>query len=200
MRFFGKFLANPGSVGSVIPSSRYLASAIVAGLQLQPGDLVLEYGPGTGPMTAALQEVLPGDARYLGIEIDGHFLSLLQQHFPGMDFHHGLVQEVEEILKARDLSAPRAVISGLPFAAMPVRLQAKILATTSRVLVPDGEFRTFQYVHAYRLPAAQRFRQLALRNFAEFSVSQPVLRNVPPALVLTYRQPLREERPKEQAG
>ena len=51
VRFVRRFLSNPGSVGAILPSSRYLAKAMVGELQLERGDLVVEYGPGTGPMT-----------------------------------------------------------------------------------------------------------------------------------------------------
>ena len=57
--FFGAFLGQPGSVGAVLPSTRYLARALVGRLDLQPGELVVEFGPGTGPMTAVIRELLP---------------------------------------------------------------------------------------------------------------------------------------------
>ena len=48
----------------MLPSSRYLSRALVGDLShLQPGELVVEYGPGTGPMTAVIQERLPPGAR-----------------------------------------------------------------------------------------------------------------------------------------
>jgi hypothetical protein len=58
-----------------------------------------------------------------------------------------------------------------------------------RVLRGDGEFRTFQYVHAYCLPAARRFRRLMAERFSRCARSRPVLWNVPPAFVLTYSAP-----------
>ena len=61
--FFGNFLKNPTSVGAVLPSSRYLSRALVGDLShLQEGDLVLEYGPGTGPMTSVIHDRLPRGA------------------------------------------------------------------------------------------------------------------------------------------
>ena len=51
----------------------------------------------------------------------------------------------------------------------------------------DCDFRTFQYVHAYRMKAAQRFRARMEERFEHFERLSPVLRNVPPAYVLRYR-------------
>jgi phosphatidylethanolamine/phosphatidyl-N-methylethanolamine N-methyltransferase len=187
LRFFSKFLRNPGGVGSVTPSSRYLAEAMAQNLQLEAGDLVIEYGPGTGPMTTALAAALPAGVRYLGIERDAHFQQLLAKRFPHLDFHLGSVADVAEILEARHLPKARAIISGLPFASLREDLQQQITKSTREVLADDGEFRTFQYVHAYGLPAARRFRDGMSRLFRSFTRSQPVLRNVPPAYVLTYK-------------
>ena len=71
-------------------------------------------------------------------------------------------------------------ISGSPVAIYALDLNPSILTE-------DGEFRTFQYVHAYGLPAARRFRAAMDRLFGSSTRSQPVLRNVPPAYVLTYK-------------
>ena len=49
-----------------------------------------------------------------------------------------------------------------------------------------GDFRTFQYVHAYGLRAARRFRAIMAERFQGFERSGPVVRNVPPAFVLRY--------------
>jgi len=187
LRFFGKFLRNPGHVGSIVPSSRYLAGAMTADLDLAPGDLIIEYGPGTGPMTAALAARLPSGARYLGIERDPHFLELLVKRFPHLDFHLGSVADVAEILDQRGLPKARAIISGLPFASLSKSLQEDIARGTREVLAEDGEFRTFQYLHAYGLPRARRFRTLMAKLFRTRTRSRPVLLNVPPAYVLTFK-------------
>ncbi|MEX0742069.1 MAG: hypothetical protein WD079_04670, partial [Phycisphaeraceae bacterium] len=56
-------------------------------------------------------------------------------------------------------------------------------------LLPGTEFRTFQYVHAWMLPAAVQFRRRMTRRFGPPRVSRPVLRNLPPAVVLTWGRP-----------
>jgi phospholipid N-methyltransferase len=187
LRFFGRFLRSPGQVGSVMPSSRYLANAMAGDLEVKRGDLLVEYGPGTGPMTAVLASSLPAGVHYLGIERDANFQHLLEERFPQLDFHLGSVANVAEILESRDLPKAKTIISGLPFASLPGDLQESIVEGTRKVLSDDGEFRTFQYVHAYRLPAARRFRKTMGKVFGSCTRSQPVLRNVPPAYVLTYK-------------
>lgn len=188
MRFVRRFLTSPGSVGAILPSSRYLAYTMVRDLHLEPGDLVVEYGPGTGPMTQALQKhgIRKRGVRYLGIELDPKFHRALSHRFADMDFHLGSVENVEKILADRRLGKAKAIISSLPFASLPRDIQSGVVDGTYNVLRDDGEFRTFQYVLAYKLKAAQRFRAMMETRFHGFSRSEPVLRNVPPAYVLSY--------------
>lgn len=185
--FFGKFLGNPGVIGAVVPSSRYLARALVGRLDLAPGELVVEYGPGTGPVTDVIRTTLPRGARYLGIEIDPRFHDLLTRRFPGLDFHHGSAADVAQVLRDRGLPRPRRIVSGLPFASLPPTAQDAIADGIVHCLHgTDGDFRTFQYVHAYQLRAARRFRDLMAARFTGFERVGPVVRNVPPAFVLRY--------------
>ncbi len=189
MGFFRSFLKSPGSVGAVLPSSRFLARALVGRLDtLQPGELVVEFGPGTGPMTAVINEVLPEGVRYLGVELDTGFHGLLQGRFPTMDFHQGSAADLAAILRERELPPPSRILSGLPFASLPEPVQLGVSdAIVDALRATDGEFSTFQYVHAYGMKAARRFRAMMRRRFAGFQRLGPVMRNVPPAFVLRYR-------------
>ncbi len=187
LRFFWNFVRHPGSVGAVMPSSRFLARALVGEPELQAGDVVLEYGPGTGPMTEVIDRVLPEGVTYLGIELDEGFCKLLSARFPEREFHCGSVADVEQILVERGLARPKLIISGLPFASLPAEVQKGVVEGTHAVLREDGQFRTFQYVHAFRMNTAKRFRAAMAAKFAHFERSRSVLRNVPPAYVLAYR-------------
>ncbi|MFO1078484.1 MAG: phospholipid methyltransferase [Planctomycetota bacterium] len=186
--FFRKFLTNPGSVGAVLPSSRYLARALVGRLDaLLPGELVVEYGPGTGPMTAAIRDALPAGVHYLGIELDPGFHDLLTKRFPTMTFHHGSAAHVIDILKARGLPRPSRILSGLPFASLPAPVRRDVVGGIVEALhESNGEFRTFQYVHAYGMKSARNFRDMMGSHFRGFERIGPVVRNVPPAFVLRY--------------
>ena len=188
LRFLSTFLRRPRVTGSVLPSSRHLARALVGELDLRSGELVVEFGPGTGPMTAAIQSRLPREAKYLGIERDREFRDFLSRRFPELSFHWGSADELKQILADRQLPPPRRIISGLPFASLPKSTRDGIIQGVNRAMATDGEFRTFQYVHAYWLPAARRFRAEMSRHFSRFRRSQPVLRNVPPAYVLSYER------------
>ena len=187
LQFLGTFVRAPGSVGAVLPSSRYLAQALAGDLQLDSDDSVVEYGPGTGPMTEVIDAQLTGDQNYLGIEREQGFVARLQERFPRRVFHLGSVEHVARVIAEHGIDKPKVIVSGLPFASLPARVQKRVIIATAKVLHPEGEFRTFQYVHAYGLPTAQRFRRAMRLRFGHYQRSRPILRNVPPAYVLTFR-------------
>lgn len=187
LHFLATFLRRPFRVGSLWPSSARLAAEMVAGVPLAAGDLVVEYGPGTGPMTMALARLMPDGVRFLGIERDAGFFDLLGKRFPKLEFVQGSAEDVERFLADRKLPRAKLIVSGLPFAAMPHEVQERIVAATKRALADDGVFRTFSYVHAYGSRRAKQFREFMQRSFGHFTRSRPVLRNVPPAYVLTYQ-------------
>ncbi|MEZ5987733.1 MAG: phospholipid methyltransferase [Planctomycetota bacterium] len=190
-RFLRTFLSSPGSTGAIAPSSRVLARAMIAGLELGPDDLVLEFGPGTGPFTEALRGILAAPEQYLGIERNPDFVGLLEGRFPGLRFVEGSAEDAGHHLAAhRERTGRRgplrAILSGLPFASLPAAVQDGILDALEPLLEDGAEFRTFQYVHAYGLPKAQRFRRDMQRRFGPARVVGPILRNLPPAFVLSW--------------
>jgi phospholipid N-methyltransferase len=64
----------------------------------------------------------------------------------------------------------------------------QILESINDSLRPGGTFTTFQYVHAYRLPSAVAFRKQMSGLMGGVPRVRLVLRNFPPALVLTWQK------------
>lgn len=162
-------------------------------IPLQSGDVVVEYGPGTGPFTSVLRKFMPAGVEYIGIEYDRELHQNLVRRFPGMRFHHGSAEETPEILAYHGLGKAKFVISGLPFANMPRPLQEAILESTRAALSPDGTFRTFTYLFSTLNPGTAHFRQLADDHFGLQHRSRTIFRNFPPARVLSYSRPVQRE-------
>jgi phospholipid N-methyltransferase len=188
LRFLRGFLREPRAVASVWPSSRHLAEAMLEGIDLAPGDVIVEYGPGTGSFTELIAERRRaiGGLEYVGIERSEDFLGILRARFPGMRFVRGRAEDAIAIVGDCAGRPPRVVISGLPLIAMPT--METVVAATSRLLARPGAFHTFSYVHSAPTPGARRLRAAMRAYFDEFEVSGAILRNIPPALVLRGRQ------------
>ena len=187
--FLGRFLTRPGTIGSIWPSSRQLGEAMIDKLLMKSGDVVVEYGPGTGSFTRVLREQMPSGVEYLGIEHDRELHQKLVVRFPGMRFHHGSAEETPEILNHYRLGRAKLVVSGLPFANMPPSLQERILRATSSSLHPHGTFRTFTYLLSTLNPSTIHFRRLVSEHFEKHQGSRTVIQNFPPARVLSYSNP-----------
>lgn len=189
-----------------MPSSPALARAMVRGLEVRADEAVVELGPGTGAFTRAILGLLPDRARYLGVELNPRFVAHLRRRFPadehpGADFVEGSAEDAARHHADAALPTARAVLCGLPFASLPASVQDGVVASLDQLLAAGGEFRTFQYVHAYRLPAARRFRARMDGVFGPGKRSRPVLMNVPPAFVLSWsRTDVEEPSAKPQAA
>ena len=183
--FFSRFLNDPQSVGSVLPSSRELSQQMFQGISFNTGDTILEYGPGTGSFTRIVQNMQRAgrELNYLGIERDPGMYRHLVKQFPEMTFEQGDVMDVRSICEKHAMAPIDFVVSGLPLVYMGSSLDA-LLTDTCHVMKPGGVFRTFSYVHCYPLRSANRVRGAMHRAFAESGVNSLVLKNVPPAFVL----------------
>lgn len=174
-RFLAGFLRHPGAVGSVVPSSRFLAQAVT---EYVPVDArcVAELGPGTGPITRALLRRVDAGATVLALEIDPEFCALLRRSLPDPRLHviQAPAQELPQ-QAARHECTLQAVVSGLPFANFAPPLRRDILQAVYAALPPGGVFAGYGYA-PFALPAGLR------EIFGNCRLSF-VLRNVPPAFV-----------------
>lgn len=186
--FLGKFLRNPRNVGSVIPSSRALAREMARAVPVDARAVVVELGPGTGALTRQVMEVLAPGERFLAIEIDPEFCEKLRARWPGIDCECGSAADLPKMLAARRWDGVNHVLSGLPFASLPSAISRAILAAVAQSLLPGGTFSTFQYVHAFATPPAVKFRAQMADAFGPAMSRQLVIRNFPPAFVLTWKK------------
>ncbi len=169
------------------------------GLELEDDDLLLEYGPGTGSFTVEVERMRRDgvNVRYLGIEKDPGMYKFLVRRFPDLDFVLGDAAHVADICQARNLPPAAAVISGLPMVFLDRAALECIFRGTSRCLTPEGVFRSFSYVPSYPTRSAAELRELMSLSFDHYDLGTPVLRNLPPALVLTGRRPRAAEAPAD---
>jgi phosphatidylethanolamine/phosphatidyl-N-methylethanolamine N-methyltransferase len=186
LTFLAAFLRNPARTGAIAPSSAWLADAMVSGLTVRPEETLVEFGPGTGSFTAAIRRILPAPTCYVGIEREPRFVAILRERYPELSIVEGSAEDAGRYLQEAGRDRVRAVICGLPFASLPPRVQDRIVETLDALVRPGAEFRTFQYIHAYGLPTAIRFRRRMARVFGPHRRHAIVFRNLPPAFVLRW--------------
>ncbi|WP_340387534.1 hypothetical protein [Paenibacillus sp. FSL E2-0151] len=85
--FLQGFLRNPKRVGSVLPSSKYLAKKIVQSVRWDEVRTIAELGPGTGAITRLIRSHLPKSATVFLFERDPKMRSNLKKTYPEFMFH-----------------------------------------------------------------------------------------------------------------
>ena len=187
-RFLREFIRKPVSTGAIVPSSGELARLMADEASLEGASVIVEFGPGTGPITRALIESKPPNSKLIAVERNEEFVAMLRERHPGLDVAHDCDQQLPKILAARGETAADRIVSGLPWGAFDESLQRDIMKAAHDCLTADGVFVTFAYLQGFALPPAWRFRKLLREMFSEVRQSDVVWRNVPPAFVYTCRK------------
>ena len=186
--FLLQFLRNPSQTGAVLPSSGYLAEAVVDWLDLGAARSVLEYGPGTGSFTPHILKRMGVDCRFLAIERNATLAEEFRRKLPDVELIQDSVENVRAICDRAGIDSVDCIVCGLPWAAFTEDLQRRLLDSMMTVLRPGGQFVTFAYLHGLPLPAGRRFASRLPEYFSEVRKSRTVWRNVPPALVYRCRR------------
>lgn len=187
IEFLQAFLKNPGKVGSIKPSSPELAQKMIAGIKPGKENAVLELGVGTGAITKFLQEIVPDDRSYLGIELDRDLVRLLKRNFPEMTIVRGNAVDISSIHQRSGIGKIGYIICCLPFVSLPNEVGEKILLEVDKFMQQGNcTFRTFQYAHGYYFPSAIKLREFMRQRYGKARKSQLIVKNVPPAYTLTW--------------
>jgi len=149
--FARNFLRHPVSLGSIIPSSRFVTERLLKQVDFRRARVIVEYGPGIGNISSAILKRMHRDAGLVLIEVNPDFVEHLRRVFAA-DARVRVVQEsadrVEEVVRSLGFEAADYVISGIPYSTMPERLRRSILAASIRVLRKDGRLLVYQFTRA----------------------------------------------------
>jgi phospholipid N-methyltransferase len=149
--FFRECRRHFRTTGAIVPSSRFLARALVRQLRGPRGPArILEVGPGTGSVTDEIaRRMLPGD-RLDAVEINGHFARLMEDRIGREKIFRGRRDQIHVVHAAvEDLlgeSVYDYIVSGLPLNNFSVAQVREIFATYNRLLRPGGTLTYYEYV------------------------------------------------------
>lgn len=182
MNLLRQFLLNPGQTGSLAPSSQALVQAMLASSGALEGKLIVELGPGTGPITQEIYKSF-GKCRYIGFEVNTALAEKLRLDYPGITIHEISASQALDVMEA---SSAHHVVSSIPFFNLPQDLSREIIKAAYDVLQPGGSFSTFMYWPGFYHPRIKGFLQTVTGMFGEMKEPQFVMRNFPPATVFTW--------------
>jgi len=189
-RFLAQFIAKPGVIGAVAPSSRWLARAMVEGLDLSTAGAVVEFGPGSGAFTDEILTRIGPDTRFFAIERNAAMARQLRERHPLLHVVTGDAGEVVALAGEQGIKAGSVdcILSGLPWPSFSDGLRTRILEAAFAALRPGGELRTFGYHVGLTMRGAWHFRREARRVFSSVTISPVIWRNLPPAFVYCCRK------------
>lgn len=176
--FLKQFWRDKKMVGSMRPSSRFLADKMLKNIDFKRAKLILELGPGTGVFTKKILEKMPLDARLIVFELNTDFYNLLKNEIQDnrMILIHDSAEKITEHVKNEGFLFADYVISSLPLANFPRKLTENILKESYHILKNQGKYIQFQYSLLSKTKLHSQFQNTHI-SFTPF--------NFPPAFVYT---------------
>lgn len=177
--FLQGFLNHPTRVGSIIPSSRFLANQMTKWIAWDQVKAIAELGSGTGAITKAIKEQATDSTQVMLFEMDPKMRAYLRKQYPEFTCYfnarHLVTKMNDEGIQQLD-----AIVSGLPFFNFTPEVREALLEQVVQALKPGGLFITYQYT-------LQMKKTLAEKLTIEEVKYVPL--NIPPAFVYVCRKP-----------
>lgn len=186
--FLKRWLRRPLAMGAVVPSGKLLGEALalttLREIEGRDGHVV-ELGAGTGEVTRALLAAGIPAARLALVERDPELVAFLRRHFRGPQIIEGDASRLPRLLAANGIERIAAVVSGLPLLSLPADVVNGIVHGAFEALPRGAAFIQFTYGPSQPVPRSLRE---SLHLAAERG--RRIWRNVPPAVVWTFRKPV----------
>ena len=180
LRFLGRLITQPKTVGAVAPSSQALGRAMAAQIDARDaGGPVLELGPGTGVITGALIEHGIAPERIVAVEYNQDFAALIASRYRGVHVIAGDAFDLGKTFGNRFSEKFIGAVSGVPLLNFNVAQRQTFLNGVLARLKPGAPYVQFSYgLHCPVAPPAG------------VSVTQAayIFFNLPPARVWVYRR------------
>jgi phosphatidylethanolamine/phosphatidyl-N-methylethanolamine N-methyltransferase len=180
-RFLRSLMSTPHLTGAVAPSGRALARAMAAAVDLTAPGLVVELGPGTGPVTRALIEHGVDRRRLVLVEYNPSFCRMLESRYAPARIVEGDAYDLPRTLADFAGEDVAAVVSSLPLLIQPPHRREKLLDDGFAMMGSHGVFVQFTYGPVSPIPLKSLIGRYTARR------SAPIWMNLPPARVWTYR-------------
>ncbi|MDR2338377.1 MAG: methyltransferase domain-containing protein [Deltaproteobacteria bacterium] len=195
LNFAGNFTKFPKEVGAILPSSSFASLAMLQGIDWHNLKSIAEYGCGTGAFTRDIALRMHSQTKLIGIEINKNFYQKLKNEFDvspdfqRVNLYHDSVENIGQICEKENIRYLDCVVSGLPWTFFSKELQTNILQKTLEVMHSESRFIAIAYLHGIITPASKHFIRLLRTYFKNVEFSKIVWRNVPPARVITCKNP-----------
>ncbi|KEF38071.1 phospholipid N-methyltransferase [Schinkia azotoformans MEV2011] len=176
--FLQSFIQNPKQIGSLWPSSRFLARKIAQQVEWNEISAIAELGSGTGVITREIKTHTNKQTKVFLFEKDDKMRGNLQQEFQEFYCCNNAYQLLN-VINQHGVQQLDCVISGLPFFNFSSENRERLINQVVESLKPGGYFIAFQYT--------LQMKKLLSSRFIIESIHYVPL-NFPPAFVYVCRK------------
>lgn len=180
--FIVEWAQEPMAVGALCPSSRRLANAMAAQVDITKQGYHIELGAGTGVVTQALLDRGIDANKLIVIERSPRFVDILRKRFPNIRVIKGDATKLDRIL-ATELDENigiASIVSSLPLRSLAKEIKSSIMEQWELLLDSGGQIIQFSYF-IFSSPSLNP-------NCFKETKSQLILGNIPPAKVSCYKR------------
>lgn len=174
--FLKESLKNLKTVGTVTRSSKYACKAMIAPVNFDNANVIVELGAGDGVITEHIIKAMKPDSILLSFEVNPLFCEKIREiNDSRLHVVEDSAEHLEKYLKKHNIKEIDYVISAIPFVSLPDELGYSIVGECKNFLKEGG---LFIQIH-YSLLAKKIYQ----RVFGNVKVNFEPL-NIPPAFVL----------------
>jgi phosphatidylethanolamine/phosphatidyl-N-methylethanolamine N-methyltransferase len=179
--YLREFRRYPRNVGSFAESGIKLSTAMAKSVNASNGGIIVEFGPGTGVITAQLLAHGVPPSQLMLVEFNPTFAASLRVRFPQLKIIEGDAWQIETLMQKHFPGKKcAAIVSGLPLLNFPMGQRSALMKAIANVLEPrHGRFVQFSY--GPKMPAKPE------EGFSVFRTGW-IVKNIPPARVWVYLQ------------
>ena len=183
-----QIVKNPRALGTVAPSSPYLAKCVVAAANIGANQKIVEVGAGTGPITKYIFPLIQPE-NFCIVEPNQELLEALRQQYPQAHHSGAFVQQLPDVLESVEWESADVVVSSLPWSIFPKESVVEGLEAIRSSLSPNGKVLTLVYSHAQYFPSSLYLEYQFNRYFEHVYRTRTTWRNVPPGYFLVGERP-----------
>lgn len=182
LAFLKSLVDSPILTGAIAPSGPALSRLMASYTAPQSELPLLELGPGTGVVTAALIEHGIDAEKIVAVEFNPLFCNLLRARFDSVTVVRGDAYDLTATLPPERSGPFSAIVSSLPLLTRPPEVRRSVIEEALKRTAADGCFIQFSYSLVPPVRAVP----------GRFTVkgSKWVMMNLPPARVWVYRRPV----------
>src|SRR5215468_4376526 len=152
VHFLRSWMEKPLATGAVMPSGKPLARAMAGFVDPDLDGHVIELGPGTGAVTAALVEQGIEPERLVLVEFNPSFCQLLRARYPEATVVQGDAYAIRRLAGSLIRRPAAAVVSSLPLFTKPMKFRLRLVNDAFDLMHPGAPFIQFTYAVVPPIP------------------------------------------------